>query len=87
MHGVSKGQTHQDLGLTKSSWISLKALAMMTTANGTMVVYLPVGDTPGTCWIQAVNKKNKLADLENSAGWSVKVAHRLTHRIGTWARK
>lgn len=39
----------------------------MTTASGTIVVYRPVGETPGTCWIQAVNKKNRLADLENSA--------------------
>lgn len=43
---------------------------MITTARGTMVVYRPVGETPGTCWIQAVNRKNKLADLENSAATS-----------------
>jgi hypothetical protein len=76
MHVVSTVSYRQQASLTKSSWISLNALAMITTANGTIVVYLPVGDTPGTCWMQAVKRKNRLADLENSAGSSAGKLHR-----------
>ena len=41
------------LGFTMSSCISLKALAIKTTARGSMVVQRPVGDTFGTCWMMA----------------------------------
>lgn len=43
----------------------MKAEARRTRPRGTMVVHLFVGETPGTCWIRAVNRKNKLAYLEN----------------------
>ena len=33
-----------------------------------MVVYGFVGETPGICWMQAVNRKNKLAYFENCSG-------------------
>ena len=61
--------------LTKSSWTSLNADANNTTRSGAMVVYLFVGETPGICWMQAVNKKNKFAYLENCSG--------NRHRLGT----
>lgn len=51
--------------LTRSSEISLKALASKTSDNGAMVVYLLVGLTPGTCCMNAVNRKNRLAYFEN----------------------
>jgi hypothetical protein len=50
---------------TISSWTSLNAEARSTTAKGAIVVYRFVGETPGICWIHAVNKKNKLAYFEN----------------------
>jgi hypothetical protein len=43
---------------TMSSWISLNALATRTTASGTIVVYRPVGETFGTCCIQAEDLAN-----------------------------
>ena len=55
----------EQISLTISSCTSLKADAINTTANGAIVVYLLVGETPGICCMQAVNKKNKLAYLEN----------------------
>jgi hypothetical protein len=55
---------------------------MITTANGTIVVYLPVGDTPGTCWMQAVKRKNRLADLENSARSSAGRLPQVKHSVG-----
>lgn len=48
-----------------SSWTSLNAEASNTTAKGSIVVYRFVGETPGICWIHAVNRKNKLAYFEN----------------------
>lgn len=76
---------------TRSSRASLKALAINTTPRGTMVVYWPVGETLGTCWMQAVKRKNKLADRENSAALSLPAftiaVCKVTHRIGIWAGK
>ena len=37
------------LTLTKSSMTSLTAVANKTSANGTAVVYLDVGETPSIC--------------------------------------
>ena len=44
---------------------SLTADTNNTMQSGTMVVYLDVGEMPGICCKMAVNKKNKLAYLEN----------------------
>lgn len=51
--------------LTRSSCTSLNAEANRTITRGAMVVHRFVGDTPGICCMHAVNKKNKLAYLEN----------------------
>ena len=44
---------------------SLIADTSNTMNRGTMVVYRDVGEIPGICCRMAVNKKNKLAYLEN----------------------
>lgn len=42
---------------TKSSRISLIAVASNTTLNGIIVVKWPVGDTPGNCYKNCVDRK------------------------------
>ena len=44
---------------------SLTAETSKTIPSGTMVVYREVGEIPGICCRMAVNKKKRLAYLEN----------------------